>query len=142
MVPQQSTQPPQGSTDEREHRFPHGFCRCQKSDPCGCDGTRAAVCPCYRHEWEQLTQQSDSVCITPAMRERVLQEHYRDESIRQHAAAVEARTNRDSLVTRYRSNPESVRPYQIDEANRQLTAARTVDQYVHAVAVAYGNRDF
>jgi hypothetical protein len=84
----------------------------------------------------------DSVHITGAMRSQILREHYRDESIRQHAAALEARTNRDSLVTRHRANPEAVRPYQVDEANRQLLAARTVDQYVHAVAVTYGNRDF
>jgi hypothetical protein len=84
----------------------------------------------------------DPMRITALVRRQILRDHYRDESIRQHAAAVEARTNRDSLVIRHRANPESVRPYQIDEANRQLTAARTVDQYVRSVAVSYGNRDF
>ena len=35
-----------------------------------------------------------------------------------------------------------MRPYQIDEANRQLTAARTVEQDLRATLAAYGNRDF
>lgn len=84
----------------------------------------------------------DSVRITAEVRRQVLKEHYRNESVRQHAVFLEARTNRDSLTLRYRNNPEAVRPYQIDDANRQLTAARTVDQYVRSVAVAYGNREF
>lgn len=84
----------------------------------------------------------ESVRITAAMRSQVLREHYRDEWIVQHAKFLEARNNRDALARRYDSDPNQVRPYQIDDANRQLTAARTVDQYVHAVAVAYGNRDF
>ncbi len=84
----------------------------------------------------------DSVRITAAVRRQVLREHYEQRALLAQATTIEARNNRDSLTTRYRNNPEAVRPYQIAEANRQLTAARTVEQDVKTTLLAYGNRDF
>lgn len=93
-------------------------------------------------------RQGDSVRITaqdiPAdVRRQLFREHYEKRAAYQQAVTIEARNNRDSLTIRYRTNPEAVRPYQIDEANRQLTAARTVEQDVCAnLAVYTDNREF
>lgn len=85
----------------------------------------------------------ESVRITAAIRRQVLREHYEKRAAYQKAVAIEARNNRDSLTIRYRTNPEAVRPYQIDEANRQLQAARTVEQDVRAALALYtDNREF
>lgn len=85
----------------------------------------------------------ESVRITAAVRRQVLREHYEKRAAYQQAVTIEARNNRDSLTIRYRTNPEAVRPYQIDEANRQLTAARTVEQDVRAALALYtDNREF
>lgn len=80
--------------------------------------------------------------VPTAVRRQILRKHYEDRVSFQHAVVVEARINRDSLTERFRTNPNAVRPYQIDEANRQLTAARTVEQDLRATLAAYGNRDF
>lgn len=93
-------------------------------------------------------QGDDSVRITaqdiPAdVRRQLFREHYEHRALKQKAVTIEARNNRDSLTIRHRTNPEAVRPYQIDEANRQLTAARTVEQDVCAnLAVYTDNREF
>ena len=88
-------------------------------------------------------QRGDSVRITAAVRRQVLREHYEQRASMQHAVTVEARNNRDSLTDRFRQNPKAVTRYQIDEANRELTAARTVEQDVNATLLAYSdNRGF
>jgi hypothetical protein len=86
----------------------------------------------------------DPVRITAEQRRDVLVAHYTDRVARQHAVTLEARRNRDSLTSRFRSNPGSVSQYQIDEANRELATARTVEQDVRHCLQAYGddNRDF
>lgn len=86
--------------------------------------------------------EDESVRITAAARHEVLVSHYKHRVMQQEAVTREARNNRDSLTARFRANPESVRPYQIDEANRQLQAARTVEQDVRSVLAAFGNREF
>ncbi|PWK81654.1 hypothetical protein C8D88_11665 [Lentzea atacamensis] len=85
----------------------------------------------------------DSVRITAEQKLSVLREFFTDFAVYKHAVTLEARAHRDSLTARHRTDPESVRPYQIDEANRQLLAARTVEQDVRATLAAFGeNRDF
>lgn len=97
--------------------------------------------PSHPNEWKR--DGDDSVRITAEIRRQVLREHYEHRASMQHAVTIEAQNNRDSLTIRYSTNPEAVRPYQIDEANRQLTAARTVEQDVRSVLAVYSdNRDF
>lgn len=77
------------------------------------------------------------------VRRQILHDHYEQRASYQHAVTLEAKNNRDFLVARYRSNPGSVSIHQVDDANRQLTAARTVEQDVKATLAAYSdNRDF
>lgn len=101
--------------------------------------------PSHSTDWTRV-QQRDSVritAVTPEIRRQVLREHYEQRDFMQRAVTIEARNNRDSLAARHGANPEAVRPYQVDEANRQLTAARTIEQDVSAMLAIYSdNRDF
>lgn len=94
-------------------------------------------------DWQRGDDSVRITAVSPEVRRQILREHYEHRALMQHAVTIEAQTNRDSLATRFRSNPEAVRPYQVDEANRQLTAARTVEQDVKATLAVYSdNRDF